>query len=161
MEKANKESQDKNAKLKDGLKGKLILQSAQYSIWDLISIEITKFWGELKRLETKKACIYLALEKYRKANEQLYMIHKDSVPKNQTVTKFLKFSSEEALRTFKIPNRFQVIHSVQRIIDKEVSLKKVKAKIEELQKETKEIYALLKHLSEKGLPYYGMKTMSC
>ena len=90
LEKANKQYHEKNAKLKNRLKGKLILQSAQHSIWDLISVEITKFWGELKRLETKKAYIYSALEKYRKANEQLYMIHKDPVPKAQTVIKFPK-----------------------------------------------------------------------
>ena len=44
LEKANKEYQEKNTKLKDKLKGKSILQSAQHSIWDLISIEVTKFW---------------------------------------------------------------------------------------------------------------------
>ena len=67
---------------------------------------MTKFWGELKRLEAEKASIYLALEKYEKANEQLYMMHKDTVPKAQSMIKFLKFSSDEALRAFKIPNRF-------------------------------------------------------
>ena len=61
LEKANKEYQNKNTKLKDRLKRKLVLQSAQHSIWDLISIEVTKFWGELKRLETKKDYIYSAL----------------------------------------------------------------------------------------------------
>ena len=50
LDKENKEYQDKNAKLKDMLKGKSVLQSAQHSIWDLISIKVTKFWGELKRL---------------------------------------------------------------------------------------------------------------
>ena len=92
------------------------------------------FWGELKRLEAKKAYIYSTLEKYRKANEQLYMMHKDPVPKAQSVIKFVRFSSDEALRAFKILDRFQMIHSVQRIIDKDATLQKVKAKIEELQK---------------------------
>jgi hypothetical protein len=64
------------------------------------------FWGELKRLESKKTYIYSSLEKYRKANEQLYMMHKDLVPKAQSIIKFLKFSSDEALRAFKIPDRF-------------------------------------------------------
>ena len=108
------------------------MQSAQHSIWDLISIEVTKFWGELRMIETKKAYIYLALEKYKKANEQLYMMHKDHVPKAQVVIKFLKYSSDEALRYFKILDRFQMIHSVQRIVDKEMTLQKVKSKIEEL-----------------------------
>ena len=63
LEKANKEYQEKNTKLKDRLKGKSVLQSTQHSIWDLISIEATKFWGELKRLEAKKAYIYSSLEK--------------------------------------------------------------------------------------------------
>ena len=139
MEKANKEYQENNRKLKDRLKGKSVLQSTQHSIWDLISIEVTKFWGEIKRLEAKKAYIYSALDKYRKDNEQLYMMHKDPVPKAQTVIKFLKFSSDEALIAFKILDRFQIIHSVQRIIDKDVALQKVKARIEELQKEIKEV----------------------
>ena len=106
LEKANKEYQDKNAKLKDRLKGKSILQYAQHSIWDLISIEVTKIWGELRRLETKNAYIYLALEKYKKVNEQLYMMHKDPIPKAQAIIKFLKYSSNEALRDFKILHIF-------------------------------------------------------
>ena len=134
LEKANKEHQDKNAKLKDRLKGKSILQSAQHSIWDLIAVEVTKFSGELKRLEAKKAYIYLALEKYRKDNEQLYMIQKDPVAKAHSVIPFLKFSYDESLRAFKIHDRFQMIHLVQRIIDKDISLLKVKLEIEELQK---------------------------
>ena len=81
------------------------------------------------------------------------MMHKDPMPKAQTVIKFLKFSSDEVLKAFKIPDRFQMTHKVQMIIDKEVALQKVKAKIEELQKEIKEVHALLKPLSEKGLPY--------
>ena len=154
MEKANKEYQENNTKLKDILKGKLVLQSAQHSIWDLISIEVTKFWGELKRLEAKKAYIYSSLEKYRKANEKLYMMHKDLVPKAQTIIKFLKFSSDEALRAFKIIDRFQMIHSVQRTINKDVALQKVKSRIEELQKEIKEVYSLFKPLVEKNLPHF-------
>lgn len=161
LEKYNKEYQEKNAKLKDRLKGKAVLQLAQHSIWDLISIEVTKFWGELKRLETKKAYIYSALEKYRRANEKLYMMHKDPVPKAQSVIKFLKFFSDEALRSFKIPKRFQMIHLVQRIIDKDIALQKFKAKIEELQKEIKEIYSLFKPLIKKGLPHFWMKIIPC
>ena len=134
LEKANKEYQNKNAKVKDRPKRKSVLQSTQHSIWDLISIKVTKFWGELRRLETKKAYIYSALEKYKKANEQLYMMHKDLVPKVQAVIKFLKNLSDEALRAFKIPDRFQRTHSVQRIVDKEMALQKVKSKIEEMQK---------------------------
>ena len=132
LEKANKEYQENNTKLKDRLKGKSMLQSTQYSIWDLISIEVTKFWGELKRLEAKKAYIYSTLEKYKKANEKLYMMHKDPVPKSQTMIKFLKFSFDEALRAFKIPDRFQMIHLVHGIINTDVALQKVKARIEEL-----------------------------
>ena len=131
MEKANKEYQDKNTRLKDRLRGKSILQSTHHSIWDLIVVEVTKFWGELKILEANKAYIYSALEKYRKAHEQLYMMHKDPVPKAHSVIKFLKFSSDEALRAFKIHERFQMIHYVQKIVDKDIALQKVKLKIEE------------------------------
>ena len=69
MEKANKEYRDKNTKLKDKLRGKSILQLTQRSIWDLIAVEVTKFWGQLKILEERKAYIYSALEKYTRANE--------------------------------------------------------------------------------------------
>ena len=83
----------------------------------------------MKRLEAKKACIYSALEKCRKANEQLYLIHKDPIEKAHSVLNFLKFSSDEALRAFKIHDRFQMIHYVQRIVDKDNALQKVKVKI--------------------------------
>ena len=43
LENTNKEYHDKNAKIKDKLKGKSILQSTQHSIWDLIAMKVTKF----------------------------------------------------------------------------------------------------------------------
>lgn len=61
LERAKKEYQDKTAKLKDMLMDKSVLQSTQHSLWDLIAVEVTKFWGELKRLESKKAYIYSSL----------------------------------------------------------------------------------------------------
>ena len=82
------------------------------------------------------------------------MMHKDPVPKAQVVIKFPRYSSDEALRDFKILEKFQLIHSIQRIVDKEMELQKLKSIIEELQKEIKEIYALLRPLNEKGLPYF-------
>ena len=81
-------------------------------------------------------------------------MYKDPVPKEQSIIKFLKFSSDESLRDFKIPNRVQLIHSVQRIIDKDIALQKVKVKIGELQKEIKEVYSLFKPLIEKGMPHF-------
>lgn len=80
----------------------------------------------MKRLEAKKSYIYSALEKYRKANEQLYMMHKDPMPKAHSVIIFHKFSSDEALRDFKIHDRFQMIHSVQKIIGKDAAMKRSK-----------------------------------
>ena len=108
----------------------------------------------MKRLEAKKAYIYSALEKYRKANKQLYMMHKDPVPKAHSIIKFLKFFSDEALRDFKIHGMFWMIHSVQKIVDKYIALQKVKLKIEELQKEINDVYSLFKPLIEKGLPHF-------
>ena len=58
LEKANKEYQENNTKIKERLKGKSVLQSAQHSIWDLISIEISKFWGEIKKIRIKEG-LYL------------------------------------------------------------------------------------------------------
>ena len=43
---------------------------------------------------------------------------------------------------------------LQRIIDKDELAKKVHSKIETLQKEIKEMYALFKPLFEKGFPYF-------
>ena len=82
------------------------------------------------------------------------MMHKDPIPKPHSVIKFLKFSSDEALRAFKIHDRFQMIHSVQKIVDKDIAMQKVKLKIEELQKEIKDVYSLFKPLIEKGLPHF-------
>ena len=134
--------------------GRYVLQSTQHSLWDLIVVEVTKFWGELKRMETKKDYIYSALEKCRRANEQLYLIHKEPIGKALSVIKFLKFSFDDALRDFKIQDRFQIIHTVQKIVDKDNAIEKVKAKIEDLQKDIKEIYSLFKPLIEKGLPHF-------
>ena len=55
LEKLNKEKQEKINRLKDRLMGKEVLKSAQHSLWDLISIEVNKFWKELRRMEVKKA----------------------------------------------------------------------------------------------------------
>ena len=63
LQKSNQEKQDRIDRLKDRLLGKEILKSAQLSLRDLISIEVNKFWSELKRMDTKKAYIYSALEK--------------------------------------------------------------------------------------------------
>ena len=161
MEKANKEYKDKNSKLKDKLKGKSILQSTQHSLWDLIAVEVSKLWGELKGLEAKKDYIYSSLEKCRRDNEQLCLINKYHVTKAHSIIKFLKFSSDEDLRAFKIHDIFQMIQFVQRIVDKDKALQKVKVKIEDLQKEIKDVYSLFKPLIEKGLPYFGMKTIVC
>ena len=86
--------------------GKPVLQSTQHSLWDLIIVEVTKFGGDMKRLEANKGYIYSALEKCRRSNEQLYLIHKEPVGKEHSIIKFLKFSSDEALRAFKIHDRF-------------------------------------------------------
>ena len=69
MEKTDKERQEKINKLKDRLMGKEVLKSAQHSLWDLISIEVSKFWKELRRMEVKKAYIYSALDKHKLATE--------------------------------------------------------------------------------------------
>ena len=118
LEKDNREYQEKNAKLKDRLVGKFILQPTQHSLWDLIAVEVTKFWGELKRLEARKYYIYSALEKCKRANEQLYLTHKEVVGKTLSAIKFLKFSSNEALRDFKIQDRFQMVHTVKKLLIK-------------------------------------------
>ena len=70
------------------------------------------------------------------------------------VINFLKFSSDETLQAFKINDRYETIMLLQRVVDKEELTNKVYNKIEILQKEIKEMYALFKPLMEKGLPYF-------
>ena len=95
MEKSNNEKQEKINRLKDRLMGKEVLKSAQRSLWDLISIEVNKFWKELRRMEIKKAYIYSTLDKHKLATEQLAYLHKSLAEKALVVINFLKFSSNE------------------------------------------------------------------
>ena len=104
-------------------------------------------------MEVKKAYIYPALDKHKLATEQLSHLHKTPAEEAQIVINFLKFSSDEKLQAFKVNDRYQTIMFLQRIIDKDELTKKVHRKIETLQKEIKEMYALFKPLFEKGLPY--------
>ena len=108
----------------------------------------------MRRIEIKKAYIYSSLDKHKLAIEQLAHLHKTPVEKALVVIKFLKFSSDEALQEFKINDRYQTIMLLQRVVDKEELTNKVHSKIEALQKEIKEMYALFKPLMEKGLPYF-------
>ena len=84
----------------------------------------------------------------------MYLIHRHPIGKTHYVIKFLKLSSDEALRAFKIQDRFQMIHIVQIIVDKDNSMQKVKVKIKYLQKQIKDVYSLFKPLIEKGLPHF-------
>ena len=154
MQKLNQEKKDIIDRHKDKLLGKEVLKSAQHSLWDLISIEVNKFWSELKRMEAKKAYIYSALEKHKLATEQLAHLHKELVEKTLIVINFLKFSSDEALQALKVTDKYQTIMLVKRVIDKDELIRKVHNRTKALQKEIKEIYAIFKPLIEKGLPYF-------
>ena len=105
-------------------------------------------------MEVKKSYIYSTLDKHKLATEKLAHFHKNPAEKAQVVINFLKFSSDETLQTFKVNDGYQTIILLQRIIDKDELTKKVHSKIETLQKEIKEMYALFKPLIEKGLPYF-------
>ena len=83
LQKSNEEKQDRIDKLKNILRDKEVLISAQHSLCDLISIEVNRFWSELKRTNAKKACIYSAIDKSKLANEQLSHLHKEPVQKAQ------------------------------------------------------------------------------
>ena len=74
--------------------------------------------------------------------------------KAHSVINSLKFSSDEALRAFKTRAKFQMIHYVHKIVDKDNALQKVKVKIEYLKKDIKDAYSLFKPLIEKGLPHF-------
>ena len=65
LEKLNKEKQEKIDRLKGRLMGKEVLKSSQHSLWDLTSIEVSKLWKELRRMEVKKAYICSALDKHK------------------------------------------------------------------------------------------------
>ena len=105
-------------------------------------------------MEVKKDYIYSSLDKHKLATDQLAHLHKTPVEKAQVVINFLKFSSDEALQAFKINDRYQTIMLLQRVVDKEELANKVHSKVETLQKEIKEMYALFKPLMEKGFPYF-------
>ena len=120
----------------------------------MISLEVNKFWNELKRMEAKKAYIYSALEKHKLATEQLAHVHKEPVAKAQSVINLLKFSSDEALQYFKISDRYQTIMLVKRVIDKDELIRKVHNRTKVLQKEIKEVYSIFKPFIEKGLPHF-------
>ena len=119
LDKTTKERLEKINKLKDRLIGKELLKSTQHSLWNLISGEVSKFWKELKRMEVKKAYIYLALDKHKLATEHLSHLHKTLVERARIAINFLKLSSEEALQAFKITDRYQTILLLQRVIEKE------------------------------------------
>lgn len=105
-------------------------------------------------MEIKKAYIYSTLDKHKLATEQLSHLHKSPTKKALMVIKFLKYSSDETLQEFKINDRYQTIMLLQKVVDKEDLANKVHTKIEDLQKEIKDMYALFKPLMEKGLPYF-------
>ena len=132
LENINKEKEEKINRLKDRFLGKEVLKSTQHSLWDLVSIEVNKFWKELRRMEVKKAYIYSSLDKHKLATEQLAHLHKTPVEKAQVVINFLKFSSDQSLQTFKVNDRYQTIMLLQRIIDKDELTKKIHNKIETL-----------------------------
>lgn len=153
LEKPNQEKQERIDKLKARLVGKEALKLAQHSLQDMISIEVNKFWGELRRMEAKKAYIYSSLEKHKLAIEQLAHVHKEPVEKSQSIINFLMFSSYETLQAFKANDRFQTIMLVKRVIDKDEMIRKVKNGSKALQKEIKEIYSLFNPLIDKGMPH--------
>ena len=106
MKKENKEYHENNAKLKHRLIGRHALQSSQHYLYDLIVVEVAKIWEELKRLEGKKSYIYSNLDKYALAKEKRQQLHQKLVENVLSSIKFLKFSSDDALRNFNIPDIF-------------------------------------------------------
>ena len=152
LDKSNKEKLEKINRLKDKLIGKELLKSTQHSLWDLISVEVSKFSKDLKRMEVKKYYIYSALDKHKLATEQLAHLHKSPVKRARVTINFLKLSSEEALQAFKINDRYQMILLLQRVIEKEELIQKVHDKCKFLQEEIKAIYAIFKPLMDKGFP---------
>ena len=145
---------EKINKLKDRIIGKELLMSTQHSLLDLILVEVSKFWKELKRMEVKKAYIYLALGKHKLATKQLAHLHKTLVERARIAINFLKLSLEEALQAFKITDRYKTILLLQRVIEKEELIHKVHDKSKALQEEIKTIYSIFKPLMDKGLPYF-------
>lgn len=152
--KANQEKSEKIGRLKTRLMGRDLLKSTQHFLWDLISIEVGKFWKDLRRLEVKKSYIYAALEKHKLATEQLAHLHKSPVEKAKSTINFLKFTSEEYLHNFKVDDRFQTIFLLQRVVEKDELIQKVHDKCKTLQEEVKAFYNSFKPLMDKGLPFF-------
>lgn len=97
-------------------------------------------------MEVKKAYIYSALDKHKLATEQLAHLHKTLCGRARIAINFLKLSSEEALQAFKITDRYQIILSLQRVIENEDNIV--------VHEEIKTVYAIFKPLMDKGLPYF-------
>ena len=68
--------------------------------------------------------------------------------------KFSKYSSDEALQTFKINDMYQTIMLLQRVIEKEELTQRVHDKIKVLQEEIKATYAIFKPLMDKGFAIF-------
>ena len=107
MDKTNRERLEKINKLKDRLIGKELLKSTQHSLWDLILVEVSKFWKEFKIMEVKKAYIYSTLDKHKLATEQLAHLHKTPSERAKIAINFIKLSSEEAPQALKITDTFR------------------------------------------------------
>lgn len=134
LEKSNHEKQENIDKIKASIIGKEALKWSKHSMWDLILVEVDMFWGELRRMEAMKAYIYSSLEKHKLSTKQLAHVHKDPIEKYQMIMNFLKFSSDEALRAFKVNDQFQTLMLVKRVIDNGEMVRKVKNRYEALQK---------------------------
>ena len=132
LDKANQEKSEKIGRLKTRLMGRDLLKSTQHFLWDLISIEVGKFWKDLRKLEVKKSYIYAALEKHMLATEQLAHLHKSPMEKAQSTITFLKFTSDEYLHNFKVEDRFQTIFLLQRVVEKGELIQKVHDKCKTL-----------------------------
>lgn len=74
--------------------GKELLKPTQHSLWDLVTVEVSKFWKDLKRMEVKKAYIYSALDKHKLATEQMAHLHKSLLKRARVAINFLNLSSE-------------------------------------------------------------------
>ena len=66
----------------------------------------------------------------------------------------MKLSSEEAIQTFKINDRYQTIILLQRVIEKKELIQRVHDKSKVIQEEIKTVYVIFKPLMDRGFPYF-------
>ena len=149
VQQENKTLQEKVSKHKIKLRGQLPLQGAKHFLWDLIAIEITKFWEYVYFIEEKDALTSTTLLKFEIVNETL---QKKPMNKAQNAINFLSQTSNSTLATLGVKDRFSIIIWAKRFLEKHKLVNNVHAKAKQMDKGVKHFKETFKKKLKKGFP---------